>query len=457
MSSVKSKKPPRRSPPSRVRAEDIVKSIEIDLVCVVKGHSYCSRSKFHLPYPDVCLMTLCKLGDSMVSGHDDDDMIREIKQMVEQSSSSSLPVSSFIDMAKKLRDEKMTYPVQVNDGSIRTRCGSVNPKEQSTVTNQYFFGQTKTKYFQEGIFIVKFPESHASMQGTMPDMPPPSRQVQVQDISTETTPDGVSLLTRSPHGDNPTPFGNDEYLYKKTTDDQKRIIEFESQNPDKTVLGSVQFNLELMNLYEQRRLFCMSLNGKEESQCVKSCRGMDVMVLQDYYDRIVRWERRNASSAHDFFTQHDGIKDFMRNNGIRDEAKTREALLMLSEKRKQQVAKFDDDDDDPYQYDAQLVPSLYLQESCHDIVQKMHLIYPGRKILIILIGCRTTYDDDGIVDSEHEGEEELFDPGQGGARRNNKIKIKNTNQKRKKTCRKQTCRKQTCRKQNKSCVFKRRH
>ena len=228
-----------------------------------------------------------------------------------QYQSPSLTVSSFIDMAKKLRDDtKEVYP-KVSGRSIRARCGSENPKEQSKVTNQHFFGGTKTSLFVEGIFMVEIPESFEQYRAriekmpalpmgswALPSMPPP---VVLEDISSKLTPGGVSLLTRSPHGDNPTPSGNNEYTYKKTTKFQERIIQLESDNPDQTVLGSsVEFNEELANLYEQRRLFCMSLNfGDNFRSCVESCKGMDVMDLQRYYDLIVDWERKHGTCAHE--------------------------------------------------------------------------------------------------------------------------------------------------------------
>jgi hypothetical protein len=163
------------------------------------------------------------LGDVLMSGTG--ALPKKVKELVEKSSSPSLPVSSFIDMAKKLRDgTKEVYP-KVSGRSIRARCGSENPKEQSTVTNQRFFGDTRTPLFVEGIFMVEFPESLEQYRARiekmpalpMPDypMPPTPPPVELEDISSKLTLDGVSLLTRSPHGDNPTPSGKNEYTYKK--------------------------------------------------------------------------------------------------------------------------------------------------------------------------------------------------------------------------------------------------
>ena len=445
----------------RLLAEDKVISREIDLVFVVCGHSSCSKEKIRLP-PNVCALTLSLLGDILMSGTG--AVPRKVKELVENSSSPSLPVSSFIDMAKKLRDDtKEVYP-KVSGRSIRARCGSENPKEQSTVTNQLFFGGTKTPLFVEGIFMVEFPVSLeqylATKQKGLPDMPPP---VQIEDISSKSTPGRVSLLTPSPRGDNPTPSGKNEYTYKKTTDVQKEIIEYESQNPGKTILSSsVEFNEELANLYEQRRLFCMSLNfGHDFRSCVESCKGIDVVDLQRYYDLIVDWERKHGTCAHEYFTEDDpssqvrpAIERFIQENSLPDVQKTRYALMMLSEKRKLQREKYVDQapenkikyQKNQFVHDGQLVQSLYQTETCRDIVQNLHLMYPGRKILIILDGCRVNYEYRDPYASDHgdDDDDELFnEEGQGGARRK---KIKNTNQRNKKTYKKKTYKKKTYKK-----------
>ena len=468
--------PPRLPPPlprqrslqsrlQRLSAEDKVVSREIDLVFVVCGHSRCSKEKIPLP-PNMCALTLSLLGDGLISGSG--AIQKKVKELVEKSSSPSLPVSSFIDMAKKLRDDKGAYP-QVSGRSIRARCGSEIPKEQSTVTNQHFFGGTKTSLFVEGIFMVEIPESLEQYRARIEKMPalpmgswalpPTPPPVVLEDISSKLTPGRVSLLTRSPHGDNPTPSGKNEYTYKKTTKFQERIIQLESSgNPDETVLSSAKFNEEMENLLEQRRLFCMSLNfGENFRSCVDSCRGMDVMDLQRYYDLIVKWERDHRRCAHEYFTQDDpskvrlGIEQFIRDNSLLDVQKTRDALIMLSEKRKLQREKFVDvapsqNRQHEFVYDGQLVQSLYQEKTCQDIVQDLHLMYPGRKILIILDGCRVNYEHRDPYASDHgdDDDDELFtEDAQGGARRKN---IKNTNQRNKKTYKKKTYKKKTYKK-----------
>ena len=448
----------------RLLAEDKVISREIDSVFVVCGHSSCSKEKIRLP-PNVCVLTLSLLGDILMTGTG--AMPRKVKELVEKSSSPSLPVSSFIDMAKKLRDDRKEVYPKVDGRSIRARCGSENPKEQSTVTNQRFFGDTKTPLFVEGIFMVEFPESLEQYRAriekmpalpmgswALPSMPPP---VVLEDISSKLTPGGVSLLTRSPHGDNPTPSGNNEYTYKKTTKFQERIIQLESDNPDQTVLGSsVEFNEELANLYEQRRLFCMSLNfGDNFRSCVESCKGMDVMDLQRYYDLIVDWERKHGTCAHEYFTEDDpsqvrpAIERFIQENSLPDVQKTRYALMMLSEKRKLQREKYVDQapenkinyQKNQFVHDLQLVQSLYQAETCENIVQNLHLMYPGRKILVILDGCRVNYENRDPYASDHgEDDDELYTQGEGGARRKN---IKNKKTYKKKTYKKKTYKKKT--------------
>jgi hypothetical protein len=383
-------------------------------------------------------MTLTLLEDSLMV--QDGKIIEEVKRVVQQSSSSSLPVSAFIDTAKDLRDKKVFFPKKVVEGSIRARCGSVNEKEQSTVSNQHFFGGTKTANFVEGIFMVE----------------KKPRPLQIEDISSKLTPDGKSLLTRSPHGNNPTLDGKNEYIYKKTTDLQKAIIAFES-NPDKPLDSSVEYRDEYLNLYEQRRLFCISLNfGENFRSCVDSCRGMDVMDLQRYYDLIVKWEQKNRTCAHEYFTQDDpskvrlGIEQFIIDNALTDVPKTREALLMLSEKRKLQreitVGYTPNNKKIEFIHDSQLVQSSYLPKSCGDIVQNLHLMYPRRKILVIFDGCRVIYEDRDPFASDHgeNDDDELFnEEGEGGARRK---KIKNINQKKKKTYKKKTYKKKTYKK-----------
>ena len=431
--------PPPPPPPrtSRLAAEAKVRDSQIDLVCVIHGHSSCSKEKIRLP-PNVCAITLSLLGDSLITGNN--TLIKEVKQLFEQSSSPSLPVSSFIYIAKKLRVTKLVYPKKVVEGSIRARCGSVNEKEQSTVSNQHFFGGTKTANFVEGIFMVE----------------KKPRPLQIEDISSKLTPDGESLLTRSPHGNNPTLDGKNEYIYKKTTDLQKAIIAFES-NPDKPLDSSVEYRDEYLNLYEQRRLFCISLNfGENFRSCVDSCRGMDVMDLQRYYDLIVKWEQKNRTCAHEYFTQDDpskvrlGIEQFIIDNALTDVPKTREALLMLSEKRKLQREKFVDmiPGNRKYEFvadsDSQLVQSSYLAETCENMVQKLHRTFPERKILIFFEGCRGTYEKIDPYASDHgEDDDELYTQGEGGARRKN---IKNTNQNKKKTYKKKTYNKKTYKK-----------
>ena len=73
-------------------------------------------------------------------------------------------------------------------------------------------------------------------------------------------------------------------------------------------------------------------------------------------------------------------------------------------------------------------------------------MYPERKILVILDGCRSNYEHRDPYPSDHgdHDDDELYtEDGQGGARRKN---IKNTNQRNKKTYKKKTYKKKTYKK-----------
>ena len=124
--------------------------------------------------------------------------------------------------------------------------------------------------------------------------------------------------------------------------------------------------------------------------------------------------------------------------------------MMLSEKRKLQRENFVDmapqNRQHEFIYDGQLVQSLYQAKTCQDIVQNLHLMYPERKILVLLDGCRVIYENRQPYASDHgeDDHDELFiEKPDGGARRKN---IKNTNQKNKKTYKKKTYKKKTYKK-----------
>ena len=73
------------------------------------------------------------------------------------------------------------------------------------------------------------------------------------------------------------------------------------------------------------------------------------------------------------------------------------------------------------------------------------MTFPERKILIFFEGCRGTTDEniDPYASDHGEDDDELYTQGEGGARRK---KIKNTNQKKKKTYKKKTYKKKTYKK-----------
>jgi hypothetical protein len=88
-----------------------------------------------------------------------------------------------------------------------------------------------------------------------------------------------------------------------------------------------------------------------------------------------------------------------------------------------------------YKYDYQTVPSRYQTKNLRDLLQQLRIMYPRRKKLIIIETCRVTGEERDPYMSDNDGE--IEDVGGAGARRNNKIKIKNTyNQKKKFTYKK---------------------
>jgi hypothetical protein len=421
----------------RLAARTQMMNMKIDIVFVICGHSICGRKRMGLKDPNMIVVTLSKLYDSLV-GTDNvmyDNGSGIIKAF--ESSQPDLPtVSSIVDIAVELRSKKLVYPKKVQEGSIRVRrgrsgrSGRSGSESNNTLTEQFFYGGTKHKKFSEGVFMY-------SKDG-------------VVDISSL-----ERLLT-------PTGKKN---LYEETTDFQKRIIDFESKHPDestdldlerqfaaesKVAFDAEEFKTEWENLQLQRRLFCNSLNFIDSIEsCVMSCKGIDVMVLQKYYDSIVEWEKRNRKSAFEYFKEDkERIKEFMEEFGLDQNDKKIEGLLMmLSDKRKQQLIKQSEvaseilgrkvEPLELIENDFQLVPSLYQQESCIDILRKINSIskYHGKTKLFFLEGCRDVVDEDGNKvkgtpdDSEHEVED--YNEDLGGARQNYKINRKNTNKKNK--------------------------
>ena len=150
--------PPRQrsshSRDARLLAESVVGEREIDVVCVISGHSHCSRSKFRLTYPNMCIMTLTLLEDSIMV--QDGKIIEEVKRVVQQSSSSSLPVSAFIDTAKDLRDKKVFFPKKVVEGSIRARCGIVKEMNKVHLQINFFLEEKRLKQIMKEYLRLNF-------------------------------------------------------------------------------------------------------------------------------------------------------------------------------------------------------------------------------------------------------------------------------------------------------------
>ena len=492
-----------------------VNSREIDMVIIINGHSSCRMEKKKINAPKFCLMTLAKVNDELNVVHD--GLIVEMKKVF--ASSSSQPVSSIVDVAKRLRDEQKVYPNKICEDSIRVRCGSRSKSIE--FTEQTFFGDINPAYFNtyEGIFVV----THGGYE----------------DISSR-------ILIPSDR----------KYMYLETTAFQKQIIDFESHQhhestpppqswpPVDTVLNALREHFrdyenlvtEWENLKWQRILFCSSLEdalpvnwtiggsdiisgvpfytniktgetswvtpdadddngdlvkgwevtadppaetssaaaapeegdssttalysirserseGKKASCNPMTCRGIDVMVLQHYYDCIIKWEKEKKESAFDYFERdEDGIKIFIKEFKLTLDKKTEGFLMMLSEKRKKQLIRrslkivkstnigivIKPGTFFPWMLsrDYQLVPSSYQFERCSVMLEKLKKTYPDNNVLAIFQGCRRIGDEGGMAgatdplpySSDNEG---LYCDSGGGGRQNYKIKRKNTNKKKK--------------------------
>jgi hypothetical protein len=370
----------------------------------------CGRRKFEIKDPRMCVMTLSKLNDLLtVSPLGISIFFSNILQTLQNPNSN---IRSFMDVARFIRDKKIEYADKDQKDSIRVRCNDGNLK--TTVTDQFFFGSSKHKYFlKEGVFML-------------------TRDVSPQDIS-------MQILTPNPM----------KHLYTETTEFQKRIIGIESQFPESSFddlkkhfeSESTIFEQEWRNLQRQRMLFCISLNYSEKIiQTVVDglCRGIDVMELQDYYDCIIKWENKNNKCAFDYFEEsQEGIEEFRNEYSISKDKKMEGKLMLLSYVRKQQVdynmtKRMKKKLNQLSQYtDFQIIPPSYEIKSCDEILQKIHTDYPEENKLVIFHGCRTIRDSE--EDPYHsENEEGGFVDTGGGAKRNSKNKRKNTSKKNKK-------------------------
>ena len=410
----------------------------IDTVIVIRGHSYCGIEK-HVLEEDMCLLTLSLLRDVVMSDpsklmHDNGSRITKV---FESSPSQSPKVSSFVDVALELRSKRLVNPGKVSEKSIGVKCGSASKRIK--FTEQFFFGGNKEKRCLEGIFML-----------------------------TKDTPEPVDI---SSWNELLTPNGN-KNLYEETTEFQKRIIEFESQQPPQSTVSelelerhfasqanaaaaaaaddenakaaaeakaSEEFKTEWKNLQLQRRSFCISLGADITEEgikvCMMSCKGVDVMDLQRYYDNIVDWERIHKNFAFDYFEENsNGIKDFMKEFGLGpDDPKNKKiegALMLLSFKRREQVIKKTKNINKLTSRDVykefrplemlsrnyQVIPSSYQEERSSNILKKLHQMFPRKKILVILEGCRVVPNDDGDPYDSEDGSSEKV--RRGGEKRN---------------------------------------
>ena len=411
----------------RLAARAQMMNMKIDRVFVISGHSICGRTSMDLTDPNMIAVTLSKLHDKVIGyptlniHHYSSGIIKTFK-----SSQPDLPtVSSIVDMLVDFRSKKIVFPGKVQEGSIKARRGRHGSKNNNTLTNQYFFGNTREKDFTEGVFMY----SKNTLSG----------------------PVDISSMVLTPTGK--------KNLYEETTDFQKRIIDFESKHPESTDLDlerhfaaesevtSEKFKTEWRNLKLQRRLFCNSFKLIDSIEsCVMSCKGIDVMVLQMYYDLIVKWEKRNKKNAFEYFKEDkERIKKFMEESRLDPNDKKIEGLLMmLIDKRKQQFIKQLEQQSkllgkkvEPNEltiFDSQRVPSLYEQASSSDILNKINSIslYRGQKKLVIFHGCRVVVGEDVEKNPfDSDDDEEGFSSIAGGERQKYKINRKNTNKKKK--------------------------
>ena len=397
--------------------KDKLMNKKITSVFVINGHSLCSIEKIPIEHPNMCVMTLSKLGDFLLVSVSKIKWLSDINQIVKSPHSV---IGSYVELAKRYRETKsVAYPEKDEKQSIRVRCS----KSKSTISNQIFFGDTKTKTFEEGIFMFD--------------------AAQHVDIS-------KTILT-------PSDMKN---IYPETTEFQKRIIEFESHQPDITSIpldaykkhfesDEQHFDLEFKNLQRQRRLFCTSLNYSKDSEEMDRdalmCRGIDVETLQHYYDFIVKWEKRNKKFANEYFEEtKDGLETFMDEFKIsyKDEKDKINInyLLNLSLQRMRQLNRrfemFKEHNStwkspiDIVTSDYQEISSLYQRTSCRDILQKIQELFPEDEKLVIFKGCRGV-SDKSLAPYHSDNEGEFVDTGgsRKGRRRQYsimKMKIKST-------------------------------
>ena len=397
--------------------EENIMNKKITRVFVIVGHSMCGTRKFEIKNPHTCVMTLSKLNDLLnVSVSRISVFFSNILKTLKNPNPD---IKSFVDIAKLMREKKIEYPAKDQQDSIRVRCNHGNSK--FTVTDQFFFGSSKEKYFvKEGVFML-----------TREDMSP-------QDISTQ-------ILTPN----------HTKHLYDETTEFQKGIIVIESRllvesrSPESNFddlkkyfeSESKNFELEWRNLQRQRILFCYSLNYTSDkiphTDVDSLCIGIDVMELQHYYDCIIDWEKKNNKSAFGYFKDNEsGITEFMKEYSIINYKKIEKGKLMvLIYIRKQQIdynmTKRIEQGLNTVDYlDFQIIPSSYQEKSCDEILQKINTDYPEDNKLVIFHGCRNIKDSE--QDPYHSENEQGVTIERGGAKYGYKNKRKNTSKKNKK-------------------------
>jgi hypothetical protein len=404
--------------------KDKLMNKKITRVFVIAGHSLCTIEKIPIQDPNMCVMTLSKLDDILIVDTSN-KILSDIKKIVKSPQSV---VDSYVKLAERYRETRLSaYPEKDANQSIRVRCG------KCTVSNQIFYGGVRVKKYIEGIFMVD-----AAQRGEYED---------------------ISMRILTPNGMKNT--------YPETTEFQKKIIKFESQQPNITSIplhaykkhfesDEQQFDLEFESLQRQRRLFCISLNYSKNPEEIDRdalmYRGIDVATLQHYYDCIIEWEKENKKFANEYFEEtQDGLEIFMDKFGIsyKDEKDkiNKNYLLNLSIQRMRQLEnKFESLKEHNLRWkspidivtsDSQEISSLYQRTSCRDILQKIQELFPEDEKLVIFKGCRGVSGERDPYHSDNKGHVDTGGSRKGRRRQHLtiKMKIKSTFKKNKKLTR----------------------
>jgi len=375
-------------------------------VCVVVGHSYSTHEKKSLPNQNVCLLTLSKKNDFLILGFQSKYLFSGIQETLDSDTRDN--VSGIVALYQDKRLTGAVTPVKSCENSIRVRCGGTT----TTTTEQIFYGELKDKYNvlqKQGIFMFE-------------------KGLQPRNISNK-------LLRLSPQR-----LKEQEQLYSKTTDFQKRIIEFEIQTKDSLDETKYkehfkdeidQFNVEWEALKKQRMDFLQSMGYNIMGSAVHTqIQSIDVVDLEILYRDILLWEQENLQYACDFFEQtQNAIHDFMTMYHIDDNKINNGYLMLLSALRRDQIEKFLEEREcrlegnpDVFKRDFQLIPPLYESISSFKIIDELTRFFPRDQIMIVFIGCRGSSNPSQEDPYHSECDDETLDLGGGGGEEGREIK-----------------------------------